>query len=144
MRKGFTLIELLIVLGVIAILLAIIIPSFRGMQEEGNRTRAQKEVETLQTAVESYYKNTNAFPNNGQLFYATLMTPRIVTVMPADPFMTMGTDYTYATGTDGTYGNWYFVGSRGPDRAWASTYMTGAGYVQVRGDDIVATNMPKQ
>ena len=56
-QKGFTLIELLIVLSVIAILVAIIIPSFRGMQQEGWLTKAEQELNTLQAAVESYYRH---------------------------------------------------------------------------------------
>lgn len=141
MKKGFTLIELLIVLGVIAILLAIIIPSFRGMQEEGQRARAQKECETLQVAVESYYKNTSTYPPN--LSVLTSTTPRIVVRMPQDPFQTVtGNNYTYATATDATFGTWYVVGSRGPDRSLQSSYVTGTGSWLVVGDDIVVTNAP--
>ena len=56
-KRGFTIIELLIVMAVIAILVGIAIPSFRGMQTEGWRTRAEKDVVTLKIAVETYYKN---------------------------------------------------------------------------------------
>ena len=61
--KAFTLIELLIVMAVIAILIAIAIPSFRGMQTEARQTKAQGDTRVLKIAVESYYKNhTNTYP----------------------------------------------------------------------------------
>ena len=61
-RKGFTLIELLIVMAVIAILIAIAIPSFRGMQNEARKTKAQGDLRPIKIAVESYYKNNGVYP----------------------------------------------------------------------------------
>lgn len=86
MRKGFTIIELLIVIAVIAILVGIALPRFRGMQEEGNIARAKGELRTLQTAVESYYiHNTNTYP--AALSSLTSATPNIIgAALPTDPF----------------------------------------------------------
>lgn len=53
-RKGFTLIELLIVMAIIAILIGISLPRFRGMQDEGQKSRARSNLATLRTAVEAY------------------------------------------------------------------------------------------
>lgn len=144
MKRGFTLIEILIVLGVIAILLSIIIPAFRGMQEEGKRTKAQKETETCQVAIESYYKNYDSYPPN--LDVLTGCTPLILSEKPEDPFRTLvdAADkgvFTYSTGTDAAIGIWYMVGSQGPDRTWQSSYSAGNWYIL--GDDILATNAPK-
>jgi general secretion pathway protein G len=63
-NRGFTLVELLVVISVIAILLGIIIPRFKGMQEEANRSKAKAELKTLQVAVESWYihQNPQAYP----------------------------------------------------------------------------------
>lgn len=149
MKKGFTLIELLIVMGVIAILLGIIIPSFRGMQDEAQRARAQKECETLQVALEGYYKNTGSYPGSGSinLTYLFNMRPPLLVRMPADPFRTgplIGTIYyyTYATGDDTNYGIWYMIGSKGPDRSWGTGTTYGGGTWFEAGDDIVVTNAP--
>ncbi len=53
-KKGFTLIELLIVMAIIAILIGISLPRFRGMQDEGQKSRARANLSTLRTAVEAY------------------------------------------------------------------------------------------
>lgn len=107
-RKGFTLLELLMVIMVIAILIGIALPRFRGMVEEGNIAKAKGELRTLQTAVESYYMhNENAYPaliNGTEL---TGQTPAIVSVLPSDPFS--ATNYGYLTS-----GNYYAIWSVGP------------------------------
>ena len=46
-------------MAVIAILIAIAIPTFRGMQNESRQTKASGDVRVLKIAVESYYKNHN-------------------------------------------------------------------------------------
>ena len=52
--EGFTLIELLIVMAIIAILIGICLPRFRGMQDEGAKSKARSNLATLRTAVEAY------------------------------------------------------------------------------------------
>jgi len=96
-KRGFTIIELLIVIAVIAILMGIALPRFKGMQDEGKITQAKGELRTLQTAVESYYiHNSNTYPANidGDL---TDAVPNIIGALsPADAFN--GTSkYGYAT-----------------------------------------------
>ena len=99
-RKGFTILELLIVIAVIAILVGIALPRFKGMQDEGNIAKAKGELRTLQTAVQSYYIHYSAMPTLGQL---TTAVPNIVgTTLPKDPFVAGGaTDYGFAI--NGTY-----------------------------------------
>ncbi len=53
-KKGFTLIELLIVMAIIAILIGISLPRFRGMQDEGQKSKVRANLATLRTAVEAY------------------------------------------------------------------------------------------
>ncbi|MFA5144304.1 MAG: type II secretion system protein [Candidatus Omnitrophota bacterium] len=110
-RKGFTIIELLIVIAVIAILVGIALPRFKGMRDEGNITRAKSELRTLQTAVESYYvHNTSTYPANLNLLITA--TPTIVGVVPTDPFN--GTNvYGYAL-DGGSPANYYVLYSIGP------------------------------
>jgi len=100
--KGFTLIELLIVMAVIAILIAIAIPSFRGMQNEARKTKAQGDLRVLKVAVESYYKNNNnVYPV--ETAYQTVLlaaSPRILETNLYDPFgATSTTTYVYDTST---------------------------------------------
>ena len=62
-RRGFTLIELLVVISVIAILVGIAIPRFKGMQDEANQSKAKAELRVLQTNkklnLEPIYENLN-------------------------------------------------------------------------------------
>ena len=112
MRKGFTLIEMLIVIMVIAILIGIALPRFRGMQEEGNVAKAKGELVTLQAAVESYYlHNSNAYP--AALTNLTTANPNIIgTTLPTDPF-NGANNYGYAQSPNGQYYVIYSVGPQG-------------------------------
>ena len=107
-RKGFTILELLIVIAVIAILVGIALPRFKGMQDEGNIARAKGELRMLQTAVESYYMhNNNTLP--AALTNLQTAVPQIApSVVPTDPFG--GGQYGYGKG--GT--TWFVLFSKGP------------------------------
>ena len=92
-EQSFTLIEMMIVIVVIAILLGALLPSFRGAQDEAFTQRARSELRTLATAIESYNIHTGDFPV--ALADLTTATPRVVTVIPFDPFQTGGAVYAY-------------------------------------------------
>jgi prepilin-type N-terminal cleavage/methylation domain-containing protein len=115
--KGFTLIELLIVMAVIAILIAIAIPSFRGMQNEARKTKAQGDVRVLKIAIESYYKNHNNVYPAVASYQDTLLaaSPRILESKLYDPFVAGGaTVYTYAlSGTGPSDSDYYIINSVG-------------------------------
>lgn len=118
MRKAFTLIELLIVMAVIAILIAIAIPSFRGMQNEARKTRAEGDIRVIKVAVESYYKNHgNQYPAEAS-YQTTLLgaSPRILEANLYDPFgATSTTTYVYDLSTgDPTTAHYYIIYSVGP------------------------------
>jgi prepilin-type N-terminal cleavage/methylation domain-containing protein len=106
-RKGFTILELLIVIAVIAILVGIALPRFKGMQDEGNIAKAKGELRMLQTAVESYYMhNSNTLP--AALTDLQTAVPQIApSTIPTDPFG--GAAYGY-----GKSGVWYVIYSKGP------------------------------
>lgn len=110
--KGFTLIELLIVMAVIAILIAIAIPSFRGMQNEARKTKAQGDVRVLKIAIESYYKNHNNLYPAVANYQTTLLgaSPRILEANLYDPFVAGGaTAYVYALSGSGPSDSDYYI-----------------------------------
>jgi len=60
--RAFTLIELLIVVAIIAILAAIAVPNFLEAQTRSRVGRAQSDLRTLATALESYKVDWNRYP----------------------------------------------------------------------------------
>lgn len=60
--KGFTLIELLIVVAIIAILAAIAIPNFLAAQTRSKVSKVKAEMQSMATALESYYVDNNIYP----------------------------------------------------------------------------------
>ena len=135
--SAFTLIEMMIVIVVIAILIGMLLPSFRGTQDEAAEQRARSELRTLATAIESYYlHNTNTLPTT--LSALTSATPRIVSSIPDDPFRAGSNDYSYARDSNAVY---YVVWSYGRDRAADITGMDTDGTMAgANDDDIFVTN----
>ncbi|HEX8102966.1 MAG TPA: prepilin-type N-terminal cleavage/methylation domain-containing protein [Solirubrobacteraceae bacterium] len=76
-EKGFTLIELLVVILIIGILAAIAIPSFLGQRDKANDSRAKADVRSAQTAMETYYTDTQSYTG------ATL--PKLQEIEPSIP-----------------------------------------------------------
>ena len=134
---GFTLIEIMIVIVVIAILIGVLLPNFRGTQDEAMTQRSRSEMRTLATATESYYiHNSNTLPAN--LTALISATPRIINVVPDDPFRSGSNDYSYAKDTNGVY---YVLWSYGVDRTAGITGISTAGALTgTQGDDLCVTN----
>jgi general secretion pathway protein G len=128
------LIEMMIVIVVIAILVGVLLPNFRGTQDEANIQKARAEMRTIATALESFYiHNSSAYPS--ALTSLTNATPRIISRVPDDPFNGT-TDYQYST-TSG----YYVVWSIGPDRAAGLTGVSSTGALTgTQGDDVCITN----
>ncbi len=62
--EGFTLIELMVVLLIIAILMAIAIPTFLGARNTANARAAQSNLTNALTAEQTYWTNNQAFSAN--------------------------------------------------------------------------------
>ena len=135
--EAFTLIEIILVIVVIAILIGVLLPQFRGTQDEAATQRARSELRTLATAIESYYiHNSNTLP--ASLTALTTATPRIISSVPDDPFRGGSNDYTYFKDTNGVY---YVILSYGPNRAAEITAISTAGALTgTVTDDICVTN----
>ncbi|MFC1767551.1 type II secretion system protein [Candidatus Margulisiibacteriota bacterium] len=142
--KGFTLIELLIVMAVIAILIAIAIPSFRGMQNEARKTKAQGDLRVLKVAVESYYKNNNNVYPVEASYQTTLLaaSPRILETNLYDPFgATSTTDYVYDTDTGvQATAKYYILYSIGPETTAGTAVVNTSGTVTASNGAIWESN----
>ena len=118
MKRGFTLIELLIVMAVMAILIGIALPRFKGMQDEGNIAKVKGELRTLQTAVESYYIHNGAYPTDSDTWQASILvsaSPIIVRVALLDPFSSTDAEYQLVYSANGEYYAIYSVGTSGTE-----------------------------
>lgn len=120
MKRAFTLIELMIVMAVIAILVGIALPRFKGMREEANFTKAEGELRTLKIAIESYaMHHSDTYPATSATPYADYLDadsctpgPQLIHSALNDPFDATNSEYYYILGTDTDY---YAICSRGPD-----------------------------
>lgn len=61
-RSGFTIVELLIVIVVIAILAAITIVAYNGIQARARDAQRQTDIATIKKALELYYVANNRYP----------------------------------------------------------------------------------
>ena len=62
-RGGFTLIELLVVITIIAILIALLFPAFKGVQSQAKRTQAKNDVTQAVTAINAFYTEYGQYPD---------------------------------------------------------------------------------
>ena len=120
-KKGFTLIELLIVMAVIAVLIGIAIPSFRGMQNQAKAAKAGGDLRVLKLAVEAYNANHNVLP--ATIDVLTAEANGVVSAMPIDPFTSAEYKFSVDNGTTARY---YVIWSQGQD-ATAPTIAISAG-----------------
>src|SRR6266513_713701 len=127
---GFTLIELLIVIGIIAILIGLLFPAFKGVQDQARRTQAKNDLTQIVTAVNAFYTEYGRYPTtattdatatygpggstteNGGLFSALratstlLNTRQIVFISPPDAKDQNNPRSGIKTSTGGYYDPW--------------------------------------
>jgi len=64
-RRGFTLLELLVVVGIIAVLLAMLVPAVQKLREVANRTRCVNNLHQIGLAMSNHFGTHQCFPTNG-------------------------------------------------------------------------------
>ncbi len=62
-RKGFSLVEMLVVLGIIALLSAILLPIFKGLRESVYKHQCMSNLRKIYHALRMYYLDTGTYPD---------------------------------------------------------------------------------
>jgi prepilin-type N-terminal cleavage/methylation domain-containing protein len=63
--RAFTLIELLVVMAIIAILIGLLFPAFRAVQDQAKRTQAKNDLTQIVNAVNAFYTDYGRYPIAG-------------------------------------------------------------------------------
>ncbi len=134
-RKGYSLTEMMITLSVASIIGAAAIPSIQGLRQEALEIKAKKEVQSIQAAVETFYKKTQTLPSN--LNDLKNMDHPILTNNLKDPFATDKYGYEVVKSGEQDY---YVIYSKGIDGQ--TSFHVNNNRVEKSGDDIVVSNMP--
>lgn len=88
-RSGFTLIELMIVIGIIAILAAILVPNMVRSKNQGRLSACKQNVRSMASAIESY-----ATDNQGRYPSAlNRLRPNFISALPTCPVTQTSTAY---------------------------------------------------
>jgi prepilin-type N-terminal cleavage/methylation domain-containing protein len=152
-QSGFTIFELLIVIVVIAVLVAILIPSFHGMRREAQDDECRWKVDMLKSGVESYVRHHSDYPftHPDDITYAIQHTkPAVINDIVKDPYetdhLTVPKTFGYQQSND-SQKKFYVVWSWGynhqtewswnPDRTAPLEISIWPG-----ADDLVASNIP--
>lgn len=140
-NRAFTLIELLVVVAIIAILAAIAVPNLLEAQTRAKVSRAQSDMRTIATGLETFRIDRGRYPPDAQygpasITYLTrlkfLTTPvAYLSSVPGDPFANEGRILEYtstkphnpyqfpAVGGDWVYPLTYdYANRRNPDGSW--------------------------
>lgn len=124
MKKAFTIIELLVVIAVLAILIKLVIPRFKAMEQNSNVAKAYKELNVLKGALESYktFDSSHTYPPTTTTLtasYLSLASPKITNVI-YDPFGSTSTsEYKYLRSGNGIYYVIWSVGLSGDQQPTA-------------------------
>jgi prepilin-type N-terminal cleavage/methylation domain-containing protein len=60
--RGFTLLELLVVITIIIILIGMLFPAFRGIQDQAKRTQAKNDLSQIVAAISAFYTEYGRYP----------------------------------------------------------------------------------
>jgi general secretion pathway protein G len=126
-RRGFTLMEMLVVLGILAILLALAVPRILGTQKKANISATQSQVKLLRSCLQRYILDMKEFPSTEQGLKALVKKPSDLSEakakrwdgpytesgeLPKDPW---GNDYQYEYPPKHDTADFPDIWSKGPD-----------------------------
>lgn len=118
-KKGFTLIELLVVIAVIGLLATIVSVSVNTARKKARDTQRRASMKQVQSALELYYDNSNAYPSTGGAWWGACssygshpnsgatgwipnLAPTYMTTLPVDPNPSAATYSCYLYRSNGT------------------------------------------
>lgn len=114
-RSGFTLFELIVASSIIAVILAVAIPTFRFYQREAIRARASGDLSLLSAALRVYHAGQGNYPAPDD--YQTELinsAPAVLESRRSDPFSDYADKpYVYKLSPNGQYYLLYSVGLLG-------------------------------
>jgi len=99
-KKGFTLIELLVVIAIIGVLSSVVLTSLNSARAKGRDAKRKVEMTSLQTALELYRLDNDAYPSSGSSWrgavsyggygtgstgYIPGLVPTYIAALPLDP-----------------------------------------------------------
>lgn len=125
-ERGFTLIELLVVVAIIGLLSSVVLASLNGARQKGRDARRLADLRQMQTALELYYSDHNAYPaattQASAVSALSALAPGYLATISDDP-LGGSYHYVYLTTSGGTF---YCLGSIFEGTAPASTCNTTA------------------
>jgi type II secretion system protein G len=116
--SGFTLIELLVVIAIIALLSSVVMTSMASTRMKGRNATRMTSLKTIQTALELYFTNNNAYPTTGGAWWGVCvnglskttsgatayipgLTPTYISKLPTDPINDLTLWHGYIYRSDG-------------------------------------------
>lgn len=147
-RSGFTLVEIMVVIGIIGLLSALAVVTLAKQQSNSRNARRMEDLKSMQTALELYTNDNNAYPivstaveawsgdptsfranrpggASGPMgAYIPNLTPNYLQSLPIDPLYNPATEpargYVYLSPTNGA--NYAFVALGTPEGTWTSDH----------------------